>query len=65
MHNQPFSNIKYLIKNKITKSIATEKLFRVDYVSVADSITLAEISGFIEKDILVSTAVFLCRKKWL
>ena len=49
----------YLIKDKITKSIAAEKLFRVDYVSVADSITLAEISGFIEKDILVSTAVFL------
>ena len=49
----------YLIKDKISKSIAAEKLFRVDYVSVADSITLAEISGFIEKDILVSTAVFL------
>ena len=49
----------HLIKDKITKSIAAEKLFRVDYVSVTDSITLEEVSGFIEKDILVSSAVFL------
>lgn len=48
-----------LIRNKIIETIDAEKLLRIDYVSVADSITLTEISGFIKQDILVSTAVFL------
>ena len=48
-----------IIKNEITQIIGAEKLLRIDYVSVADSHTLIEISGKIEQDILVSAAVYL------
>ena len=48
-----------IIKNEITQIIGAEKLLRIDYVSVADSHTLIEISGKIERDVLVSAAVYL------
>ena len=48
-----------IIKDEITQIIGAEKLLRIDYISVADSHTLIEISGKIEQDILVSVAVYL------
>ena len=48
-----------IIRNKIIHTISSEKLLRIDYVSVADSKTLIEISDKIEGDILVSVAVYL------
>ena len=48
-----------IIKDEITQIIGAEKLLRIDYISVADSHTLVEISGKIEQDILVSVAVYL------
>ena len=48
-----------IIRDKIIHTINPEKLLRIDYVSVADSKTLIEISDKIEGDILVSVAVYL------
>ena len=48
-----------IIKDKITRIINSKKLLRIDYVSVADSKTLMEISDKIEKKILISIAVYL------
>ena len=48
-----------IIKDEIRQIIGAEKLLRIDYISVADSHTLVEISGKIEQDILVSVAVYL------
>ena len=48
-----------IIKDEIIQIIGAEKLLRIDYISVADSHTLVEISGKIEQDILVSVAVYL------
>ena len=50
-----------IIRDKIihTITISSEKLLRIDYVSIADSKTLIEISDKIEKDVLVSVAVYL------
>ena len=48
-----------IIRDKIIHTISSEKLLRIDYVSVADSKTLIEISNKIEEDILVSVAVYL------
>ncbi len=48
-----------IIQDKIIHTISSEKLLRIDYVSVADSKTLIEISDKIEGDILVSIAVYL------
>ena len=48
-----------IIKDEITQIIGAEKLLRIDYISVADSNTLVEISGKIEQDILVSVAVYI------
>ena len=48
-----------IIRNKIIHTISSEKLLRIDYVSVADSKTLIEISDKIEKDVLISVAVYL------
>ena len=48
-----------IIRDKIINTINTEKLLRIDYVSVADSKTLMEISDKIEKDVLISIAVYL------
>ena len=48
-----------IIRDKIIHTISSEKLLRIDYVSVADSKTLIEISDKIEGDILVSVAVYL------
>ena len=48
-----------IIRDKIIHIISSEKLLRIDYVSIADSKTLIEISDKIEKDVLVSVAVYL------
>ena len=48
-----------IIRDKIINTINSEKLLRIDYVSVADSKTLIEISDKIEKDVLISVAVYL------
>ena len=48
-----------IIRDKIINTISSEKLLRIDYVSVADSKTLIEISDKIEKDVLISVAVYL------
>ena len=48
-----------IIRNKIIHTISSEKSLRIDYVSVADSKTLIEISDKIEGYILVSVAVYL------
>ena len=48
-----------IIRDKIINTINTEKLLRIDYVSVADSKTLMEISDKIKKDVLISVAVYL------
>ena len=48
-----------IIRDKIIDTINTEKLLRIDYVSVADSKTLMEISDKIKKDVLISVAVYL------
>ena len=48
-----------IIRDKIIHTINPEKLLRIDYVSVADSNTLIEISDKIEGDILVSVALCL------
>ena len=48
-----------IIRDEIIHTISSEKLLRIDYVSVADSKTLIEISDKIEGDILVSVAVYL------
>ena len=48
-----------IIRDKIINTINTEKLLRIDYVSVADSRTLIEISDKIKKDVLISVAVYL------
>ena len=48
-----------IIRNKIIQTISAEKLLRIDYVSVADSKTLMEISSKIEGDVLISVAVYL------
>ncbi len=48
-----------IIRDKIIHTISSEKLLRIDYVSIADSKTLIEISDKIEKDVLVSVAVYL------
>ena len=48
-----------IIRDKIINTISSENLLRIDYVSVADSKTLIEISDKIEGDILVSVAVYL------
>ncbi len=48
-----------LIRDKIIHTINPEKLLKIDYVSVADSKTLIEISDKIEGDILVSVAAYL------
>ena len=48
-----------IIRDKIIHTISSEKLLRIDYVSVADSKTLIEISDKIEGDILVSVALYL------
>ena len=47
------------IRNKIIHTISVKKLLRIDYVSVADSKTLMEISNKIEEDVLISVAVYL------
>ena len=47
------------IREQITKTINQESILRIDYISVADAETLIEISGNIERKVLVSTAVFL------
>jgi len=47
------------IRDKITHKIKSEKLLRIDYISIVDNDTFIEISGEISRDILVSTAVFL------
>ena len=52
-------NNSQIIKDAITQIIGAEKLLRIDYISVAESHTLVEISGKIEQDILVSVAVYL------
>jgi len=48
-----------IIRDKITQTINSEKLLRIDYVSVSDSRTLMEISDRIEEDVLVSVAVYV------
>jgi len=48
-----------IIRNKIIHTISSEKLLRIDYVSVVNSKTFIEISDKIEGDILVSVAVYL------
>jgi len=48
-----------IIRDKIIRTISSEKLLRIDYVSVADSKTLIEISDKIEGDVLISLAVYL------
>jgi len=48
-----------IIRDKIIHTISSEKLLRIDYVSVADSKTFIEISDKIEGDILISVAVYL------
>ena len=47
------------IRDKITEIISTETSLTIDYISVSDSQTLIEISGEIERKILVSVAVYL------
>ena len=48
-----------IIRDKIIHTISSEKLLRIDYVSVADSKTFIEISDKIDGDILISVAVYL------
>ena len=48
-----------IIQDKIIHTISSEKLLRIDYVSIADSKTLIEISDKIDGDILISVAVYL------
>ena len=48
-----------IIRKKIIHRISSEKLLTIDYVSVADSKTLIEISDKIKEDVLVSVAVYL------
>ena len=48
-----------IIRDKIIHTINPEKLLKIDYVSVADSKTLMEISEKIKKDVLISVAVYL------
>jgi len=48
-----------IIRKKIIHKISSEQLLTIDYVSVADSKTLIEISDKIEEDVLVSVAVYL------
>ena len=48
-----------IIRDKIIHTISSEKLLRIDYVSVADSKTFLEISDKIDGDILISVAVYL------
>ena len=47
------------IREEITQAIIQEDILQIDYVSVADTNTLIEISGEIPNDILVSTAVLI------
>ena len=47
------------LKDQIAQTINAEKLLIIDYISVADGITLLEISGEIKGGILVSVAVYL------
>ncbi len=48
-----------IIRDKIIHTISSEKLLRIDYVSVADSKTFIEIADKIDGDILISVAVYL------
>ena len=48
-----------IIRDEIIHKISSEKLLKIDYVSIADSKTLIEISDKIEEDVLVSIAVYL------
>lgn len=47
-----------VIRETIRQRISTDALSKIDYVSVADTHSLEEISGRIEKSILVSVAVY-------
>jgi pantoate--beta-alanine ligase len=47
------------VRDKIVEKISFESSLIIDYVSVADIYTLEEITSEIEKDILVSVAVYL------
>ena len=47
------------VRDKIVEIISSESSLTIDYVSVADIYTLEEITSKIEKDILVSVAVYL------
>ena len=48
-----------IIRDKIIHTISSEKLLRIDYVSIADNKTLIEITDKIEEDILISVAAYL------
>ena len=48
-----------IIRNTIINTISAEKILRIDYVSIADSKTLMEISNKIEEDVIISIAVYL------
>ena len=48
-----------VIRDKISEIISSEAYLTIDYISVADSQTLEEIITEIERDVLVSVAVYL------
>ena len=48
-----------MIRDKITDVISSEASLTIDYISVAESQTLEEILAEIERDVLVSAAVYL------
>ena len=49
----------HIIRDKITEIISSEASLTIDYVSVADSQTMEEILVEIEKNVLISVAVYL------
>tara|TARA_B110000438_G_scaffold286995_1_gene318814 strand:- start:253 stop:1014 length:762 start_codon:yes stop_codon:yes gene_type:complete len=47
------------IKDEISSILNNEPLFKIDYISVADKYSMEELIGKIDKDIVVSAAVYL------
>ncbi len=49
------------VKLFISDKILSEPLSKIDYVSIADHVTLDEVSGLVQSDVLVSVAIFFAK----
>ncbi len=47
------------IRNRIKKHISQNKAILIDYISISDNSTLEEVNSDIEKDILISIAIYI------